>query len=1297
MLVPGTLLQERYRIIQLLGQGGMGAVYEALDLRLQTHVALKHLIRDTAFDHAFAREAQILATLRHPAIPLVSDYLVEATGQFLIMQLIPGEDIGTMLARRASPFPLDRVLRWTDQLLGTLEYLHQQNPPVIHRDIKPQNIKLTADDAVVLLDFGLAKGVGALRTRVDTVSSIFGYTPQYAPLEQIRDEGTDARSDLFALAATVYHLLTNTKPIDVLRRASDILAGRSDPLLPITEANSQIPAAIAAVIIQALALNPAQRPASAASMRRALHQASDEHVTAVAVSATRPQSITSAERAPVAASQVPGATTLSRGTVTFLCVDVPADPQPDRSWPFARLDIATLVQQSATAHGGVLVQAQAGEVWAAFVTAPGALAAAVSIQRQCCASPSTTSLPARLALHTGTAEIYDDRYGGHALHRAAHILAAGHAGQIVLSRATHELVRDALPANVLLRDLGEHRLADLTRPEHLFQVTAPDLPDQFPPLATLEQHPNNLPTQPTPLIGRKQELALIKQMLQSGDTRLVTLTGTGGAGKTRLSLQVAADLLPMFADGVFFVSLVPIRTPDLVTSTIAEALGVREAGVQPLIERLKEWLRERHLLLVLDNFEQVVVAAPIVADVLSTAPRLKILVTSREVLRLSGERSFLVPPLALPNPVQHPTAEQLTQYEAVQLFIERAQAVNPNFQVTNANAPAVAEICYRLDGLPLAIELAAARIRLLTPQTLLERLGSRLKLLTSGARDLPARQQTLRRTIDWSHDLLDAAEQQLFRRLAVFVGGRTLEAAEAVCNADADLPIDVLDGLASLLDKSLLYQAEGAGDEPRFMMLETIWEYAVERLAASEECEPVRQRHAAYYLELAERAAPELRGADQLRWLDQFEREHDNLRAALGWATETGETAIGTRIGVALLRFWEVRTHLSEGRRWYDHFLVRQGDLPPELRTRLLNTAGRMAFNQSDYECSSALYAQGLELAQAQSDQAGCAAALSGLGIVARAQGEFAHAVAYFEQALPLWRATQDRLGIAVGLLNQGIALKDQGYYSHSTALLEESLQLYRSLGDTLSVALVLDHLAAAARQQGEYDHATALQEECLALRRTLRDKRGIAASLCDTGNIALDQGQIERAIALYEESLALFRAVGEKWRTAIVLDNLGYAFQHQGDYPRALAFHDQGLQIQRAIGDKHGAAMSLDNIGVLALRQDNLPCAAASFAESLALRDEINDRSGIWSVLEGLAEVAFRLHQAERAARIFGAAEGLRDAIGDSISSANLHGYEHTVAALRAELGAITFAAAWAAGRALPLAQVVADALAQE
>jgi predicted ATPase/class 3 adenylate cyclase len=811
------------------------------------------------------------------------------------------------------------------------------------------------------------------------------------------------------------------------------------------------------------------------------------------------------------------------GTVTFLFTDIEGSTtrwehqRQAMQQALARHD--AIMRDAIEAHGGHVFKTVGDTFYAVFTTAPDAVDAALHaqtlLQREAW-DEVIGALRVRMALHTGTGEARDGDYFGQPLNRVARLLSAGHGAQILLSTVTQELVRDQLPAGTGLRDLGEHRLKDLIRPERVFQLVAPDLPRDFPPLKTLDTLPNNLPLQRAPLVGREREITAVRDLLLRQDVGLVTLTGTGGTGKTRLGLQVAADALDEFQDGVFFVNLAPVSDPDLVLSTVAQTLGVVEAGGQPLLDSVKSYLQGKHLLLLLDNFEQVLAAAPLVAEVLATSRSLKLLVTSRVALRLSTEYEYAVPPLSLPDPRRLPSIARLSQYEAVAFFIQRAQAVRHDFAVTSANAPAVAEICVRLDGLPLAIELAAARVKLLSPQALLQRLSSRLTLLTGGARDLPARQQTLRATIDWSYSVLDPAEQILFARLAVFVGGRTLEAVAAVCNADGDLVIDPFDGVASLLDKSLLRQEDGPDGEPRFIMLETIHEYAHERLAASGEGSLLQGRHAEYFLTLAEQAEAELDGPRQVAWLNLLEAEHDNVRAALRHMLDHGNAEVAGRLCTALHRFWAIHGHVTEARQWLAAVLAHTAMLSGRTQARVLFVAGKLASLQSDFGQAQALLELSLALCREQDDPHGIARALHDLGGLAMEQGDVPGANTLYEEGLALWRQLEDKRSIAATINNLGCLARDQGDYGRALLLLQESLELARELGHTMLVAVILINVGSVMEQEGDSTRAQVAYAASLALARELGNKECFAYGLEGLGGVAAARGQAHCAARLF-------------------------------------------------------------------------------------------------------------------------------------------------------------------------------------
>lgn len=662
-----------------------------------------------------------------------------------------------------------------------------------------------------------------------------------------------------------------------------------------------------------------------------------------------------------------------------------------------------------------------------------------------------------------------------------------------------------------------------------------------------EVYPTNLPVPLTPFVGRKAEIASVERLLKRGDVRLLTLTGPGGTGKSRLALKVADKLHGDFPDGVFFIALEPITDSNLVASVIAQTLGVKESGDVPLADALKNYLRAKRMLLILDNFEHVVPAAPLVASILMNAPGIVFLVTSRAVLHLSGEYEFQVPPLHLPDLESLPPVSDLMHCSAVALFTQRAMAAKSDFSLTDRNARAVAEICTRLDGLPLAIELAAARIKLLPPQAMLVRLESPFKFLTGGARDVPARQRTMHETIRWSYDLLDKPEQSLFRRLAVFIGGFTLEAAEAICNAESGCGIEIHDGVASLVDKSLLQQIEQAGGEPRFVMLETIREYGLECLKAAGEKEIFRQRHARFSLQLAERAEPELGSAEQPVWLAYLEQEHDNFRAALQWALEEGQQEVSLRLAAALWWFWYLHGHYREGREWLDKVLAVGNDQRTTYRSRALIGAGGLAFLQCEYSSSEKLLNEGLALARELVDRESIATSLQLLGSCAREQGDYNRAIELHQESLQLWRELDNKRGVARSLNYIGFASWLQGDFEKTATVCEETLGLFRAMGDKEGIIWSLLNMSAVMYYREKHDEAVSLCNESLALSESIGYKEGIAWSLNIWGNIERRRKQFEPSKTMLRESLELHYELQDRWRVASVLESLAaIAFERE-------------------------------------------------------------------------------------------------------------------------------------------------------
>jgi predicted ATPase/DNA-binding SARP family transcriptional activator len=852
-------------------------------------------------------------------------------------------------------------------------------------------------------------------------------------------------------------------------------------------------------------------------------------------------------------------------------------------------------------------------------------------------------------------------------------------------------------------------------------------PAAVPPLTA---RPNNLPAQPTPLIGREHERATAGALLRREEVRLLTLTGPGGTGKTRLGLQIAADLLDQFADGVYLVELAPIRDPGLIASAVVQALGVREETDRPPMASLKAYLREKHLLLLLDNFEHLLAAASVVTELLAAAPRLKVLVTSRAVLHLRGEHEFPVPPLAVPDLKRLPPSEALSQYAAVALFIQRALAVRPSFRVTNENAPAVAEICHRLDGLPLAIELAAARIKLFSPQALLPRLEHRLSLLTGGAHDLPARQQTLRDAIAWSYDLLTEREQRLFRRLSIFAGGCIVEAVEAVCSVVSQGEMLGLEELAALVDQSLLQQEDAGRGEPRFTMLETIREYAQERLRESGEAEVLQWQHGSYFLRLAEAAEAALRGTEAAFWLERLETEHDNLRAALAWAIEREEAEIGLQLIGALAPFWTMRAHWAEGEQWVTQVLALPGAAPrTPARAAGLRAAALLAETQGDAEAARTCYYESLAIARECGDQVRSAQILATLGDMARRLGQIGRARPLYEESLVLYRELDDQRGLAGLLMSMGLMGVEARDFERARALLEESRAKYAELGDAWGVASTLVGLGTiAAVCEDDLEKARRYVEECLAIHRRLGARAKIASALYQLADVAMRQGCAEEAEMLLDEALGIARELPDHWWILRMLMMQSDWARRREDLPAARAHCEEALAIVRAHPGQQAIGIDLLPVGRVAHQQGDYEAAWRHYAGALAagwellrqadasaVRRQLSLRMGILSCLEGLASVAAATGGAERAARLFGAAAGWRNRLGLPLPPVDATEHERYLAGLqaalgeavivavegaeqaqdrdaaRAALGEEAFVAAWEAGRAMPLESAVA------
>ncbi len=961
---------------------------------------------------------------------------------------------------------------------------------------------------------------------------------------------------------------------------------------------------------------------------------------------------------------------LPSGTVTLLFIDIEHSTQLLRHLgdQYADLlaDYLSLLRDTLQKWGGQEVDTQGEGVFTAFPRARNAVRASVAIQRSLTNHPwpQGVTVRARIGVHTGEPLAAATGYVGMDVHRAARIGAAGHGGQILLSETTRDLVAEDLPEEAHLRDLGEHRLKGLARPVRIFQVVVPDLPGDFPPLRSLEIFPHNLPVQLTSFVGREREIPEIKRLLTI--TRLLTLTGVGGSGKTRLALRVGADLLEQFPDGVWLVELSALADPALVPQSVAATLGLRENAdtVGSLgsifgrvrerlpLDRLIDYLQPKHLLLILDNCEHLLSECARLANaLLRTCPRLRIIASSREGLGVESELIYHVPSLSTPAADQMPPQDSVSRYEAVRLFVERAVLSQPHFVLTTQNAAPVVQICQRLDGIPLAIELAAGRVKALSVEEINARLHERFRLLTGGSRTALPRHRTLHAAMDWSYDLLSAKERMLLRRLAVFVGGWALEAAETVCAGDGLSTAEVFDLLVHLVEKSLVVAEEQEG-RSRYLMLETVRQYSQEKLLETGEEAAVRRRHLDWYLSLAE--APGSGALEPKRYekmLEQFATEHGNFRAALEWSLGSGESALALRLASALWLFWWLRGHRAEGRAWFDKAFSASKGVAPEIRARALWRAAELSESGSE---SMALAQESLALSKE-------------LGL-------------------------KEDMAYSLGLLGA----RDQDV-ARAEVTLAESLALFREIGHKPGMALMMESLAFGARLRCDYEKAATLGTEALALWKDVGSRTGLASTLQGLANLAQLRGDPKRAKEFAAESLALARELGDKPTIAAALSELGRTALAQGDFRQAVALHEESLHLCREMGSALGIAINLALLGNVAASQGEYSRATSLLAESLTLSRAMDYRWRIAFGLRKLGELGAGQGQFDRASRLLGASEALRDTHGIGIQRHEHAGYERAVAAARAGLGEERFAAAWAEGRAMPVEQAIEYALMPE
>ena len=871
--------------------------------------------------------------------------------------------------------------------------------------------------------------------------------------------------------------------------------------------------------------------------------------------------------------------TAPTGTVTFLFTDIQGSTQLWEKHPegmkaaLAKHDV--ILRQAVESNGGQVLKNTGDGILAVFEKAASGVCAALRAQEalgpQAWDELKPDLVQVRMGLHTGEAENRAGDYYGGALNRAARLMSVAHGGQVLLSNTTAEIVREQLPENASLRDLGHHRLKDLVRPEQVFQLDHPSLSHDFPPLTSLDSFPNNLPLQSTSFVGREHEMAKARERLSA--SRLLTLIGPGGTGKTRLSLQLAAEVLPEYPDGVWLVELASLSDPSLILRTVASALHIHEQMGMELEELVLNYVRARQMLLVVDNCEHMVEAcAQLIDGALRACPKLKILASSREALGINGETIYRVPSLSLPDPAEA-TRESLLRSESAQLFVERAEAVDPRFRLTDAHAPSIAQICSRLDGIPLAIELAAARMAVFSPEQIAGRLDDRFKLLTGGSRTALPRQQTLRALIDWSYDTLSQEERALFRRLSVFAGGWSFEAAEAICG-----DLDVLNLMTQLINKSLV-TVEEDGQERRYRFLETIRQYARDKLLEAGEAERMRNAHLACLLKFAEEAGPEMDEGELMQWIPKLEAEHDNFRTALKWSLGTDVIA-ALRMVVSLAKFWLRRGYAVEGIYWTTEAL------------RVEECSPKDTDEEADRERTHIR-----------------ARALEALSFLRYSQGDNPGALKAGEECIPLARQLGDERLLAISLTFSGSAKGFLGEFEEALAYLEEAVDLARKKGRGFELVMALRTLASfTGIAHGDYKTAEAYEAEALVLAKEHGENWwGSAMSMVISARGAVMRGDYARARAYLIECLPAFEQLGDVHRVNMVHSELAHMDRYEGHDEKAEAAYRKTILVWQKLGHRAAVAHQLESFGLIAQKQGKGGRAVRLLGAADSLREKIN------------------------------------------------------------------------------------------
>ncbi len=920
------------------------------------------------------------------------------------------------------------------------------------------------------------------------------------------------------------------------------------------------------------------------------------------------------------------------GNVTFLFTDIEGSTKLSQEFPdnlpHSLKKHHRILNKAVKSNNGFVFEIVGDAFCCAFQNADDAVKAAVDAQINLAKEKwKDAVIKVRIGIHSGSAEWNGKGYSGYiTLARAARVMSVAYGEQIIISNNTYDLCRDQFlttkKGNISFRDLGERRLKDVIQPLRLFQVISPAIREDFHPLKTLDARPNNLPVQLTSFVGRESEMKKVKDLLKK--TRLLTFTGSGGAGKTRLALQAAADVIDDFANGVWLVELASLSQPDLLPQTIMKTLSITEEPKRNPEDTLAGYLLNKEILVILDNCEHLIDACSNLAEkLLSICPKLKVISTGREALRCSGERTYQVSSLKTPNPKRQISPGKLSQFEAVRLFNERALEADESFRVDKNNAQLVAEICFQLDGIPLAIELAAARVKIMSVEQIHGRLNDRFNFLTEGKRTALPRQQTLRALIDWSYDLLSEEEKILWNRLSVFSGGWTLDAAEEICSDGKIKKERLFEVLNKLTEKSIIIFESG---NERYRILETLRQYGEEKLKGSNEAAEILSAHLNYFTRFAEMGEPKLNGRGVHIWLEKLEAEHSNLQSAIESSVRSGNIEAGARLAGALGSFWNLRGYYSTGYRLLDSVLKNknENDISKPIFIKALNSIGTITRNQGEYDRARTFFEKSLALSREGGDKTSIAGVLNGLGKVTEEKGDFKQARVYYEESLALSRETGDKFNIAVSLNGAGTVALFRGQYELAQNLYEESLALRRETGDIRGIANSLHNLGVLADSRGDSVRSRKFHEESLKLRREINDKPGITGSLNGLGKLAQDNGDYQKAREIFEESLILKREIGDKAGIANTLNNLGIVANDQEKYEESRKFYEESLSLNREINDKNGIATALNNLGNLELNLLNYEQAEKLFKESFELESEMGKKHDIANSLQNLGNACF-------------------------------------------------------------------------